>query len=93
MTAKGQVFINAVILYSLTYDAVNVIDDEHFATALVSQIQISVIIVMVRKPSMEPIVLAKQWGIILKKAQKTIQDSTEREIKSMLHPSFPDESS
>ena len=41
---------------------------------------------MVRKPSVERIVLAKRWGITLEKAQKTIQATTQRRIRAMVHP-------
>ena len=59
--ARGPVFISAVISYSLTYDAVDVTDDDNLATALSAQFQINIMLVsMVQKP-LVPTVLAKQW--------------------------------
>ena len=43
---------------------------------------------MVRKPSVEPIVLAQRWGITPEKAQKTIQATMQWELRTMLHPSL-----
>ena len=41
---------------------------------------------MFRKSSINQIVLAKRWGFSPEKAQKTIQATTERGIRTMLHP-------
>ena len=61
---RGPVFISTVILYSLAYDATDVMDDNDLATALSAQIQDSAALIgMVRKPLVEPIVLTKQWGL------------------------------
>ena len=50
--ARGPVNVNAVILYSLAYDAANVMDHDNHATALSTQIQINkVLISTVKKPS------------------------------------------
>ena len=71
----------------MAYDATDVIDNENLLTALSAQIQISIALIgMVRKPAIKPIVLAKQWGITLEKAQKTIQATSQRGIRTMLHP-------
>ena len=76
--ARGTVFVNAVVSYWLAHDATNVLDNDNLAIALESQIQISIALVgMVRKPSIEPIVLAKQWSTTPEKAQKTIQATTQ----------------
>ena len=54
-----------------------------------NQIQVSIALIgMVRTPSPEFIVLAKQWGITLDKAKKTIQATTQKVIPMMLHPSL-----
>ena len=59
--ARGPVFVSAVILYSLAYDVTDVMDDDNLATALLAHIQISIALIgMVIKPSVGPIVLAKQ---------------------------------
>ena len=87
--ARGPVFVSAVVSYSLAYDAAAVMDNYNLATALESQIQISIMLIgMVRKPSVDPIVLAKHWGITPEKALKTIQATTKRGIRMMLHPSL-----
>ena len=63
-------------------------DNDNLATALESMILISIALNgTARKPSVEPIVLAKRWGITPEKAQKTIQ-ATNREglgLCSTLH--------
>ena len=84
--AKGPVFVNTVVSYSLAYDEADVMDNDNFAHALESQIQISITLIgMVRKPSIDAIVLTKQWGITPEKVQKTIQATTQRRIRNMLH--------
>ena len=61
MATKGSVFVSTVVSYSWAYDAVDVMDNDNLATALSAQIQISIVLIgTVRKPSVEPIVLAKR---------------------------------
>ena len=87
--ARGPIYVIAVVSFSLAYDAADVIDNDNLATALSAQIQISIVLIsMVRKPSVEPIVLAKRWGITPEKAQKTIQATMQRGIRTIFHPSF-----
>ena len=65
------VFVIAVVSYSLAYNAADVMDNDNLATALESQIQISMALIgMVRKLSMDLIVLAKPWGIPLRKLRR-----------------------
>ena len=48
------------ILYSLTYNAIDVMDDNYLAIALSVQIQVSMVLIdTVRKQSVDPSVLAK----------------------------------
>ena len=71
--ARGQAYVSTVISYSLAYDATDVMDNDNLGTALSAQIQISIVLIAIlRKPSVEQIVSAKQWGITPEKAQKTI---------------------
>ena len=61
MATKGSVFVSTVVSYSWAYDAADVMDNDNLATALSAQIQISIVLIgPVRKPSVEPIVLAKR---------------------------------
>ena len=61
-------------------------DNDNLETAISAQIQISTGLTgIVSKPSVEPIVLAKRWGITPEKAQNTIQATTQRGIRTMLH--------
>ena len=86
--AKGPVYISTVVSYSLASDAADVMDNDNLATALLAQIQISIVLIgTVRKPSVEPIVLVKKWGITPEKAQ-TIQVTIQRGIGVMLYPSL-----
>ena len=39
--ARGQVFVSAVIFYSLACDATDVTNDDNLATALLAQIQVA----------------------------------------------------
>ena len=78
--------VSVAILYSLACNAADVMNNDNLVSALESQVQISIALIdMVRKPSLEPIVFAKRWGITPEKAQKTIQATTLRGIKTMLH--------
>ena len=48
---RGQVFVSAVVSYSLAYDAADVMDNDNLVTALLAQIQISIVLICtVRKP-------------------------------------------
>ena len=86
--ARGPVHVSTVVSYSLAYDATDVMDNVNLATALEAQIQISTVLIgMSRKPSIDPIVLAKRWDIAPEEAQNTIQATTQRGIRTMLHPS------
>ena len=61
-------------MYSLASDGADVIDNCNIVTALSAQIQTSIVLICtVRKPSVQPVVLAKRWGITPEKGQKTIQ--------------------
>ena len=84
---RGPTFVSAVVSYSLGYDATDVMDNDNLATALPAQIQISIALIgTVRKLSVGLIVLAKRWGITPEKAQKTIQATMQKGIRTMLHP-------
>ena len=64
-------------------------DNDNLVIALSAQIQIIIALIsMVKKQSVEPIALAKWWGFTLEKAQKTIQATMQRKIRTKLHPSL-----
>ena len=87
IAVRGPIFVSTVVSYSLAYDAADVMDNNKLASALEAQIQISIMLIgMVKKPSIDPIVLAKRWCITPDKAQKTIQATMQRGIRTMLHP-------
>ena len=99
--ARGPIFVSAVVSYLLAYDAADVMDNDNLATALEAQIQISIVLIgMVRKPSIDLIVLAKRWGITPEKAQKTMfNPSLSRRFRTndrnpcyhhLAHPIFSD---
>ena len=57
---RETVFVTAVFLYLLVYNVIGVIEDDNLVTALSAQIQVSIALIgMVRKPSVDPIVLGK----------------------------------
>ena len=79
----------AQYLIPLTHDATDVMDNNSLATASSAQIQISIALKgMVRKQSVNPIVLAERWDITLEKVQTTIQATMQRGVWIMLHPLF-----
>ena len=62
--------VSIVILYSLAYNAVGVMDVDNIANVLTTQVQASIVVIgSVRKQSIKPIVFAKQWRITLQNAQ------------------------
>ena len=84
---RGPVFVSTVVSYSLADNAADVMDNDNLAPALESQIQISIALTgTVRKSSIEPIVIDKQWGITPEKTQKTIQAMIQRGIRTILQP-------
>ena len=87
--ARGPVYVSAVISYSLAYNAADVMDNDNIATVLTAQIQVSIALIgTIRKPLVEPIVLAKRWGIAPEKALKTVKATMQRGIRTMLLPSL-----
>ena len=87
--ARGPVHVNAVILYSLVYDAADVMDNDNIVTALSAQIQISIALIgMVRNLSVESIVLARRWKITSEKVKKTIQAKAQRGFWTMFQTSL-----
>ena len=69
--ARGLVYVSAVVSYSMAYDFPVVTDTDNLATELSAQIQISIALIgIVRKLSIESIVLAKRWGITPEKLRR-----------------------
>ena len=67
----GPVSDSTVVSYLLAYGAPDDLDNDNLATALESQIQISLVLMgKVRKTYIDSIVFVKQWGIATEKAQK-----------------------
>ena len=57
-TERGLASVNAFILHSLAYDAIDVMDNDNLATTVSAQIQVSIVLIgIVRKLSLEPIIL------------------------------------
>ena len=84
--ARGPVYVSSVILYPLAYDATDVLDNHNLEIALSAQIQITIAMIgMVRRPSVEPIFLAKIWNSTSEKVQKTIETTVQRRIRTMLY--------
>ena len=76
---RALVFVSVVMLYLLVYDAIDIMNDDNLATLLSTQIQVRIALIsMVRKPSVEPIVLAEL--LPFSKAQKIIQVTYQRGI-------------
>ena len=59
------------ISYSLAYDAADVMNNDNLASALSAQIQMSILLIgTVRTPSVEPIVLAYDGALPLRKLRR-----------------------
>ena len=70
-SGKDPVHVSPVVSYSLGSWCCWCMDNDNLATAWSAQIQISIsLICLVRKPSIEPIVLAKRWDITLRKHRR-----------------------
>ena len=71
IATRGSVYVSAVISYSLTHAAADVMDNDDLVTAMSAQIQIRVVLIgMVRKPSLEPKVLSKRRSLSLRKLRR-----------------------
>ena len=78
--ARGPVFVSAVVSYSLAYNAAVAMDNDNLATALEAQIQISMVLIgMVRKPSIDPIVLVKDRALLQRKPRRLSSHNSERD--------------
>ena len=66
--ARGPVLVSTVDLYSLAYDANDVMDNGNCTQIWISLALIGTVI----KPSIDLTVLAERWGITSEKDQKTI---------------------
>lgn len=100
--ARGQLVINSV--ESLAYDAVDVTDDDNFATILDANVNVSIAQVesmrlpeaernigrvsSSQKASIDYMDLAERWCISPEKAKQTVQRTTQRGIRTTLHPSL-----
>ena len=79
-----------VILYA--YDAVDVMDDDNYATVLESFVNTSSLqatqIHTEKVTGLDHVVLAKKWDILLEKALNTICSTTQCGVCTVLHPSL-----
>ena len=85
---RGPVYVNAVVSYSLAYNATDLMDNDDLATALSAQIQISITLIgMVKKPPVEPIVLAKDGALLLRKLRRIYKPQCRERFRlcSILH--------
>ena len=58
---RRPLYVSTVVSYSLSYDAADVMENDNLATTFSAQIQFSIAFIgTVRKPSIEPTVLAKR---------------------------------
>ena len=64
------------------------LDDKTFLKDMESRIQISSVSTSVKKPRIDAATLAKKWGIGLEVAQNTIRKTTQRGVRTVLHPTL-----
>ena len=62
--------------------------DGSFATAMEDSVTIASIKVTERKPGIDPVTLARNWGIGLETAKRTVNATTQRGIQTVLHPTL-----
>ncbi len=92
-TARGRMVINSLSA-SLQVSAVDVTDDENFGLLLESKACVSSSISKVgvakskSSQQIDHMTLSKKWGISTEKARQTIQRTTQRGIRTVLHPSL-----
>ena len=64
------------------------LDDKTFLKDMESRVQISSVSTSVKKPRIDAATLAKKWGIGLEVAQNTIRKTTQRGVRTVLHPTL-----
>ena len=64
-------------------------DSDDFGTALEENVHVSISrVTSVKKPAMDHETLAKRWHITPEKAKNTIRKTTQRGIRTVLHPTL-----
>ena len=63
-------------------------DDKTFLEDMSSRVQISSVSSSAKKPKIDPSTLARKWGIGLDVAQNTIRKTTQRGVRTVLHPTL-----
>ena len=64
------------------------LDDKSFIKDMKSRVQVSSVSSSAKKPKINPATLAKKWGIGLDVAQNTIKKTTQRGVRTVLHPTL-----
>ena len=87
---------------SLQYDTADIHDDDNLGVALEANVQVSLVKTCLspetydvcnvhtgkRKGAVDHITLANRWQISLEKAQNTVQRTTQRGVRTVLHPTL-----
>ena len=73
---------------SVLREVSNTLDDKAFLEDMSSRVQISSVSSSAKKPKIDPSTLARKWGIGLDVAQNTIRKTTQRGVRTVLHPTL-----
>ena len=91
--ARGQMVINSVTA-STNVDAADITDDENLGLALEAKVCVWSKLLKVgvsrskTSPKIDHIKLSKKWGISPHKAKRTVKRTTQRGVRTVLHPSL-----
>ena len=77
-------FIGMTAIMSLSSS----LDDAAFLDALQSNVNVSNVTSSTRKPKIDPAKLARTWGIGIEAASRTVRVTTQRGIRTVMHPSL-----
>jgi hypothetical protein len=79
---------------SFQFDAADITDDQNLGTALESHVSVPMSVSQVgvftskSTKGIDPITFSKKWGISPEKAQRTVRTTTQRGVRTVLHPSL-----
>ena len=87
--ARGRRIINSVSATTCAdIDAIDFTDDDNFADALQANVHVSRVGTSKKRHAVDSEMLAKRWNIDPKTAARTVKSTTQRGIRTVLHPSL-----
>ena len=86
--ARGRRIISAVSHTCIDVEAIDFTDDDNFGQALQSKVTVSRVGVGKNKRSITAETLARKWLVSPEAAKRTVQQTTQRGVRTVLHPSL-----